>query len=161
MIEATRKVLISAPKERVSEYLRDFSRLSEYEQKVDACLVSHSDPETAVAEVSGRYFGLPFKAAFRMTHTRDGGYSSELLRGPFKSGRAGYRLQAVTGGTVLTHDEQYHVPLAFKFKPLRRVMERWLGRTMDVELAVIKEGAERLHRRRLVEEIDKDVDLDR
>lgn len=107
MLSVTRSILVSAPRERVSEYLRDINRLADYEQKVDRCSVSYPDKETAMAEVSGRYFGLPWKGSFRMVYTRDGGYQSEMVRGPFKRVTGGFTLRSVTGGTWLTHEEHY------------------------------------------------------
>lgn len=158
MLSVTRSILISAPRESVSEYLRDLSRLADYEQKVDRCTVSYPDRETAMAEVSGRYFGLPWRGSFRMVYTQDGGYQSEMLRGPFKRVTGGFQLRSVTGGTWLTHEEHYQLPFTFKF--LVPVLRRWLRRTIDVELGVIKEGAELLHRRCALEKIDRDVLLD-
>ncbi|MBI4423157.1 MAG: SRPBCC family protein [Elusimicrobia bacterium] len=159
MLTINRSILISAPREHVSEYLRDISRLSDYEQKVDHCTVTYPDKGTALAEVSGRYFGLPWRGSFKMSYTRDGGYHSEMLRGrPFKRATGGFQLRTVSGGTWITHEEQYHLPLTFRF--LRPVVRRWLARTIEKELGVIKEGAERLHRQRLIEDIEKDVQLD-
>lgn len=40
------------------------------------------------------------------------------------------------------------------------MLRRWLKRTMDVELGVIKEGAELLNRKRALESIERDVQLD-
>ncbi|MBI4345427.1 MAG: SRPBCC family protein [Elusimicrobia bacterium] len=155
MLSVTRSILVSAPRERVSEYLRDLSRLSDYEQKVDQCSVTYPDKQTGVAEVTGRYFGLPWKGVFRMEYTQDGGYRSEMLRGPFKRVTGGFQLRSVSGGTLLIHDEHYLLSLPFKF--LKPVLRRWLARTMDTELGVIKEGAESLHRRRCLDDIDRDV----
>jgi len=158
MLSVTRSILISAPKERVSEYLRDMSRLADYQQKVDECTVSYPDAETALAEVSGRYFGLPWSGSFKMVYTRDGGYQSEMLKGPFRTVTGGFELIQVSGGTRVTHLESYHLPLALKV--LRPILRRWLSRSMDLALGIIKEEAERLHRRRLLEDIDRDVQLD-
>ena len=158
MLTVTRNILVSAPKERVSEYLRDASRLADYEQKVDQCKVSYPDAETALAEVSGRYFGVPWSGSFRMVYTHDGGYQSEMLKGPFRKGTGGFELRPVAGGTRIAHEESYRLPLALKL--LRPILRRWLVRSMDLELGIIKEEAERLHRRRLQEEIDRDVQLD-
>ena len=159
MLSVTRKILVSAPKEHVSEYLRDLSRLADYGQKVDSRTVAYTDPHSAVAEISGRCLGLPWRGSFRMKYTNDGGYRSDMIKGPpLKSAACGFHLRPVTGGTVLTHDEQYHLPSVLR--PFRGFLERWLVRTMEVELAVIKEESERLHRRRMVEEIDRDVLLE-
>ena len=158
MLTVTRHILVSAPKEHVSEYLRDASRLADYEQKVDQCKVTYPDGETALAEVSGRYFGVPWSGSFKMVYTGDGGYQSEMLKGPFRKGLGGFELTKVAGGTRVMHLESYHLPLALKV--LRPILRRWLVRSMDLELGIIKEGAEGLHRRRLLEDIDRDVQLD-
>ena len=92
MLTVTRHILVSAPKERVSEYLRDATRLADYEQKVDQCKVTYPDAETALAEVSGRYFGVPWSGSFKMVYTGDGGYQSEMLKGPFRKGLGGFEL---------------------------------------------------------------------
>ncbi|MBI5201491.1 MAG: SRPBCC family protein [Elusimicrobia bacterium] len=155
MLSVTRSILVSAPRERVSEYLRDLSRLSDYEQKVDQCSVTYPDAQTGIAEISGKYFGLPWRGVFKMEYTQDGGYRSEMVRGPFKRVTGGFHLRTVSGGTLLTHDEHYVLSVPFSF--LKPVLRRWLSRTMDLELGVIKEGAERLHRLRLLENIDRDV----
>ena len=109
MLSQTRSILVSAPRERVSEYLRDLSRLSDYEQKVDQCTVTYPDAHTGIAEISGRYFGLPWRGAFKMEYTQDGGYRSEMVRGPFKRVTGGFHLRSVSGGTLLTHDETYQL----------------------------------------------------
>ena len=155
MLSLTRSILVSAPRERVSEYLRDLSRLSDYEQKVDHCSVTYPDAQTGMAEISGRYFGLPWRGVFKMEYTQDGGYRSEMVRGPFKRVTGGFHLRSVSGGTLLTHDEHYLLSLPFRF--LTPVLRRWLKRTMDLELGVIKEGAEQLPRLRLLDDIDRDV----
>ena len=157
MLNVTRSILVSAPRERVSEYLRDICRLPDYEQKVDRCTVSYPEPETAVAEVSGRYFGLPWTGSYRVVYTQDGGYQSEMLRGPFRRSTGGFTLRTVAGGTWLTHQEEYQLPYTLRI--LRPLVSRWLNRTVELELGVIKEEAERLHRRHVVENVDKDVQL--
>ena len=155
MLNVTRSILISAPRERVSEYLRDVPRLADYEQKVDRCSVTYPDTDSALAEVSGRCFGLPWAGSFKLNYTRDGGYKVDMLGGPFRKGTGGFELRTVAGGTRVQHQECYPLPIAFRV--LRPILRRWLARTMDLELGVIKEESERLHRRRIVAEVDRDV----
>ncbi len=115
MIHITRRVLVSAPKERVCEYLGTIARVS----------------------------------------AGQGGYERTVVRGPLRPISSTFSLKAITGGTWLTHEEQ--VPLPFTFKPLRPLLRRWIERHVERELASIKEEAERLHRRRQLESIEKDV----
>jgi hypothetical protein len=144
MITITRQILISAPKESVQMYLRDLSNMAEYEQKVESVDATYPDPESGLVEVEGRFLGLPWKGAFKMEFTRDGGFRSEMIRGPLKRMVGGYHLRPVAGGTLLTHDEQYHFPMLIQ--PVMRFFRGWISRTIDLELSTIKEGAERLNR---------------
>lgn len=156
MLTVTRRIMISAPKESVRLYLRDLANMAEYEQKVDAVQdVSYPDEDSGLVDVRGRFFGLPWRGSFKMEFTRDGGFRSEMTRGPLKKMTGGFHLRAVTGGTVLTHDEHYHFPLAMR--PLAYLAKGWLARTLDTELAVIKEGAERLHRQLQIRQIESSL----
>lgn len=157
MLSVTRTILVSAPRERVSEYLRDLSRLSQYEPKVDECKVTYPDQTTAVADVSGRWLGLRWKGQLQMRFTRDGGFQSELVRGPIKKMLGGFHLRSVAGGTQLTHVESYALPLPLRL--LTPVVRRYVSRTMEKELGKIKEEAERLNRLRVLQDIDRDVQL--
>jgi hypothetical protein len=152
MLTVTKQILISAPKESVALYLRDLQKMSEYEGKVQACEVSYPDSESGFVEVQGKFMGLPWRGAFKMEFTRDGGFRSEMVRGPLRKMVGGFHLRSVAGGTILTHDEQYQFGLLMK--PLTPLAKRWVARTMELELGVIKEGAERLHRQRQLQQIE-------
>ena len=153
MLTVTKQILISASKESVAAYLHDLSKMSEYEAKVTACDVSYPDEASGFVEVQGKFLGvLPWRGAFKMEFTRDGGFRSEMVRGPLRKMVGGFHLRSVAGGTVLTHDEQYQFGLLMK--PLTPFAKRWVARTMELELAVIKEGAERLHRQRQLQQIE-------
>ncbi|MBI3553203.1 MAG: SRPBCC family protein [Elusimicrobia bacterium] len=155
MISLSRKILISASKESVRLYLRDLQNMAEYEPKVEKVSVTYPDAETGIAEVSGRFVGLPWKGAFKMQFTRDGGFRSEMVRGPLKKMVGGFHLRPVSGGTELTHDEQYHFsPLT---KPLIPILRGWIVKSMERELYAIKEGAERLHRKLQLKQIESSL----
>ena len=152
MINFSRRILISAPKESVRLYLRDLENMARYEPKVSQVHVSYPDKETRMAEVAGRFIGLPWKGAFKMQFTKDGGFRSEMVRGPLKKMVGGFHLRPVDGGTVLTHDEQYHFSPVIM--PLVYIFRGWISRSMERELQLIKEGAERLHRQLQLRQID-------
>jgi len=155
MITLSRKILISAPKESVRLYLRDLENMAHYEPKVNHVQVSYPDAESGAAEVSGKFIGLPWKGAIKLEFTKDGGFRSEMVRGPLKKMVGGFHLRSVAGGTELTRDEQYHFsPLVL---PLVYVMRRWLMRSMERELHFVKEGAERLHRQLQLRQIDSSL----
>ena len=152
MIKITRQILISAPKDSVQMYLRDLTNLAEYEQKVEAVDVTYPDSETGLVEVQGRFLGFPWRGAFKMEFTRDGGFRSEMVRGPLRKMAEGYHLRPVAGGTVLTHEEQYQFPIFLQ--PIMRFLLGRIARTIDVELGAIKEGSERLNRRIQLKKIE-------
>lgn len=153
MLTVTRQILISAPRESVAAYLRDLRKMSDYEMKVQTCEVSYPDASSGFVEVQGKFMGLPWRGAFKMEFTRDGGFRSEMVRGPLSRMVGGFHLRAVTGGTVLTHDENYQ--FGFLMAPLTPFAKRWIARSIERELDVIKEGAERLHRQRQLQLIEK------
>ncbi len=153
MLTVTRKIMISAPKESVRLYLRDLKNMQDYEQKVAQVVdVSYPDENSGFAELEGRFFGLPWRGSFKMEFTRDGGFRSEMTKGPLKKATGGFHLRPVTGGTVVTHDEHYQFP--FLMKPLAWAARGWLARSLELELGVIKEGAERLHRQLQIRQIE-------
>jgi hypothetical protein len=153
MLTVTKQILISAPKESVQAYLRDLDRMADYEQKVDKVEATYPEPEMGFVEATGKFMGLRWRGAFKMEFTRDGGFRSEMVRGPLRKMVGGFHLRSVAGGTVLTHDEQYQFGLLFK--PLQPVAKSWIAKSMELELGVIKEGAEALHRRRQLDLIEK------
>ena len=81
MITISRRILISASRESVRLYLRDLENMAHYEPKVEKMEVSYPDAESGFVEVSGKFIGLPWKGAFKMQFTRDGGFKSEMVRG--------------------------------------------------------------------------------
>lgn len=153
MFELTRQILISAPKESVELYLRDLRRLEDYEPKIDKIELPETSDGTLEAE--GKFMAIPWRASFQVDFTRDGGYRKEMVRGPLKSMSTGFHLRAVPGGTLVTHDEKYDLPVVLK--PLSPVLRPWVWRTMELELAAIKEGAEALHRQRQLEQLERAV----
>jgi hypothetical protein len=152
MLTHTQKILINAPSTVVSDYLRDISRLKEYEPKVHSCAASYPNDDRAVAEVSGMWFGVPWRGVFEMNFTPDGGFTSRMVRGPLSDMRGAFHVQRVNGGTVVTHTEVYGFSLLAR--PLYPVLKPWLARSMETELRIVKEGAERLYRQQQLRELD-------
>ncbi len=153
MLSISRKILISAPKESVALYLRDLQNMAQYEKKVQRVEVSYPDPDSGFVEVSGKFVGVPWKGAFKMEFTRDGGFRSEMVRGPLSRMVGGFHLRQVAGGTLVTHDEQYQ--FGWLLRPMAFLFKRWITRSMDLELHVIKEGAERLNRQLQLKQIEQ------
>ncbi|OGR89653.1 MAG: hypothetical protein A3J74_04530 [Elusimicrobia bacterium RIFCSPHIGHO2_02_FULL_57_9] len=151
MLNLSRRILISAPKESVRLYLRDLEKMAEYEQKLDKVdQVSYPDAQSGFVEVSGKFLGVPWRGAFKTEFTNDGGYHAEMVRGPLPMVR-NIRLRPVLGGTMVTHQEHYYFP-RFLW-PVAYMLRGRLERNVDKGLGVIKEGAERLHRRLQIEQI--------
>lgn len=140
MLTVMRDVLIEAPRESVSAYVRDIGHLADYEPKVETCQVSYPDDQTALAAVTGIYLGLPWQGVFEMKYTPDGGFLSRMVRGPMKTMRGGFHLTPQGRVTRLTHFEQYGFPLLLR--PLYPFLRRWLARSMDEELSTIKGAVE-------------------
>lgn len=152
MLNLSRRILISAPKESVRLYLQDLKKMAEYEPKVDRIEASYPQAESGFVEASGRFLGLPWRGAFKVEFTADGGCKSEMVRGPLARMVWVFNLRPVSGGTVLTHEEHYLFPLPLR--PLAYLLRGRIARRMDLELGAIKEGAERLHRRIQLREIE-------
>lgn len=145
MIQVSRSILISAPKLSVKMYLHDLNNVSQYEQKVDVVEVLSQEGKKAQASVSGKFMGFPWKGLFDVSLTDDGGYQAVLTQGSIKRMVCSFQLRSVTGGTVLTHEEQYQ--FSFLTAPVMRLFRGWLAQTIELELGVIKEEAERVNRR--------------
>ena len=152
MLTLSRRILVSAPKDSVRLYLRDLEKIADYEQKVDRVKVSYPDAESGFVEVSGKVMGLPWRGAFKAEFTHDGGYRAEMVRGPLPRMVRGIHLRSVLGGTIIMHEERYYFPRLFW--PVAYLMKRWLQRSQDRELSVIKEGAELLHRQIQIQQIE-------
>lgn len=146
-LSVTRSVMVSAPRESVRLYLQDVRNAAQYEEKVDAVSVEGSQ-----AVASGRFLGLSWRATFAVEPTPDGGYRAEMTSGSLKRMVCSYSLRAVSGGTILTHEESYQ--FSFFARPVMRLFRGWLGHTMELELGVIKEEAERLNRRLQLQRIE-------
>jgi uncharacterized membrane protein len=144
MLTVARKILVSAPRESVRQYLQDLSQLASYERKVQSIEVSPAEGG-AEAAAAGRFFGLPWRGNFRFEYTPDGGYRGVMVSGPLRFMECRVALRPVTGGTVVEHDEAYELPLLLR--PLNAFVRRWLDSTLETELDAIKEGAEALNRR--------------
>lgn len=151
-MQLSRQILISAPKDSVQLYLRDLNNMAEYEHKVEKVEVAQEE-QGGFVEVQGKFLGLPWRGAFKMEFTRDGGFRSEMVRGPLPKMAGAFHLRSVTGGTIVTRDEQYQFPALLR--PLAFLFRGWITRSMDLELGVIKEGAERLNRRLQLKRIEQ------
>jgi len=153
MVTMKRQLLISAPKNSVQQYLRDLNRLSEYGPKLKEIAVSQTEEGSGVVEVQGKFMSMPWRGAFRVEFTQDGGYRREMVRGPLPKMAGAFHLRSVTGGTLITQEQQCQLPLPLR--PLSFVWRRWLDAAMDRELHVIKEGAERLNRELQLKQLEK------
>ena len=98
MLTVVREIRINAPREHVASYLRDLSRLSEYEPKVLACEPSYPDERSGRARVKGRFLGLPWQGEFEMRFSEEGGFQSRMTRGPLRHMEGGFRIRSVSGG---------------------------------------------------------------
>ncbi len=144
--------MISAPRESVRLYLRDLENIVKYSRRILQVQVSSQNEQRAAFEASGRCLGLPWKSAFEVEFSADGGLVFSAAKGPFGLVRAAYHLRQVSGGTILSHDEEYRLPLLLR--PLSPVFRKILSETMELELRVVKEGAERLNRQIRLREIE-------
>jgi hypothetical protein len=144
MLNVSRQILISAPRDSVMEYLRDLSQIAHYEEKVDAVELKPHE-EGALVDASGRFLGLPWKGTFEVRYTKDGGYRGVMVSGPLRRMECVMTLRPVTGGTMLEHAEQYELPLLMR--PISGFIRNWVNATLENELGFIKEGAEALNRR--------------
>lgn len=144
MLNVSRKIMISAPRDSVQEYLRDLRQIADYEEKVDAVDLKPRE-DGALVDAQGRFLGLPWKGTFDVQYTRDGGYRGVMVEGPLKRMECKMTLRPVTGGTLLEHGEEYELPLFLR--PVSGFVRRWLDQTLEAELGCIKEGAEALNRR--------------
>lgn len=149
MLTVRRRILVSAPRDSVREYLSDLRHIAHCEPKVDAIDVA---PAADAARASGRFFGLPWSGSFRFEKTRDGGYRGVMVEGPLRRMECGVALRPVAGGTVVEHDEAYELPLILR--PLSPLIRLWLDGTLEDELGAVKEGAEALNRRLQLQKLD-------
>lgn len=146
-LSAGRSVMVSAPRESIRIYLQDLKNVASYEEKVDSISVDGDK-----VSVSGRFLGLPWRGEFAVQFTSDGGYRAEMVSGSLKHMVCAYTLRSVSGGTIVTHEETYQFSLFAR--PIMRLFRGWLGHTMELELGVIKEEAERLNRRLQLQRIE-------
>lgn len=144
MLSVYRRIMISAPRDSVQEYLRDLRQLADYEEKVESVELKPRE-DGATVDAQGRFLGLPWRGTFEFEYTRDGGYRGVMVSGPLRKMECRMTLRPVVGGTVLEHDERYELPLFLT--PLSGFVRRWLDQTLESELGHIKEGAEALNRR--------------
>jgi hypothetical protein len=139
------RILVSAPRESVQGYLRDIKNLPLYDGRVESIDLAESLPEGIAFTATGRWAGLPWKGEFRLEFTPDGGYRLFMLSGPLKFISSTFHLRPVSGGTVVTHEQSYH--LSVLLRPLFPVIKHAASHSLERQLWVIKEGAELLHRR--------------
>ena len=154
MLNVSRRILVSAPRDSVQKYLSDLSQIAKYEPKVssiDIAPLAEGDPGQEAA-VAGRFFGLPWHGTFRFERTQDGGYRGVMVTGPLRRMECRVALRPVIGGTSLEHEESYELPLYLR--PLSSLIRRWLDTTLESELGFIKEGAEGLNRRLQLQRLD-------
>lgn len=142
MLSVSRRILVSAPRDSVQAYLSDLAEIAKYDPKVDAV---EAEADGGIS-ASGRFLGLPWRAAFRVEFSADGGYRAVMSSGPLRSMECRMTLRPVVGGTVLERVESCELPLLLR--PFSPFVRRWLDHTLETVLDVVKEGAE-AHNRRL------------
>lgn len=154
MLNVTRRILVSAPRDSVKKYLSDLREIAKYEPKVSSIEIAEPAEGSAGQEASaqGRFLGLPWHGTFRFEMTSDGGYRGVMVHGPLRRMEMRMVLRPVIGGTVIEHDETYELPLLLR--PLNALIRRWLDKTLESELDFIKEGAEGLNRRLQLQRLD-------
>ena len=154
MLNVTRRILVSAPRDSVRRYLSDLREIANYEPKVSSIQIAEPAEGVSGQEASaeGRFLGLPWRGTFRFEMTSDGGYHGVMVHGPLRRMEMRMVLRPVIGGTVIEHDETYELPLLLR--PLNAMIRRWLDKTLENELDFIKEGAEGLNRRLQLQRLD-------
>lgn len=145
--------MISAPRDSVRLYLQDPRNVAQYESKVSSLDVTAGENGRYQAQGSGSFAGFPWKGSFDIELTNDGGYKAEMAGGSGRRMAAIYQLRAVTGGTILRHEEHYDFGMLLR--PFSFLFRSWVGQTMELELRVIKEEAERVNRRLQLAIIEK------
>ena len=117
MIRISSQMLISAPKDRVSRYLRDLRHLPEYDKKVAEVVVNRQDADGAEIAVHGAFLGRKWKDTATVQFTKDGVYECSFALGRLTRMTAVYHLRPVTGGTLLGHEEAYDASVLLKPVP--------------------------------------------
>ena len=120
MIRISSQMLISAPKDRVSRYLRDLRHLPEYDKKVAEVVVNRQDADGAEIAVHGAFLGRKWKDTATVQFTKDGVYECSFALGRLTRMTAVYHLRPVTGGTLLGHEEAYDASVLLKPVPAAR-----------------------------------------
>ncbi|MHB2026940.1 MAG: SRPBCC family protein [Elusimicrobiota bacterium] len=152
MLTLIQRIMISAPKNSIRLYLRDLENLPRYSRRIAQVEIISQDDRKAVIAASGRFFAVPWKSSFEAAFNEDGGLVLSMSRGPFSEMISSYSLRPVSGGTILTHEENYRLPVLLR--PLGILLRRFIAETMDLELRAVKEGAERLNRQIKLREIE-------
>ncbi len=144
MVSISRRIMLSARKPTVRLYLRELKNMALYEPRIDSIDPGHERDGEVPVSASGRVWGKSWSGEFPVVFDRDGGLFCELPIWPLSRIANSYRLREVTGGTVLTHEEGYGIPMILA--PIIFLLKGWLARGMEKKLWCIKEGAERLER---------------
>ena len=139
-----RTTAISASLERCSAHIRDVRNLTDYEQKVRRSETVQATEDGCIYQARGFVFGWPWKATFDLHHTDDGGFHSTIIRGPMPGMSGGFTLRALGDGrTEMRHHEDHPWPW---WSPgvwmLGAPLTAWMGRTLEIELEVIKRSIE-------------------
>lgn len=153
MIRIESQMLISAPRDRVALYLRELQRMPEYDKKVAEVAVLRQDDGTAELAASGAFLGTKWKDTPTVRFGKDGGYACDVTLGRLTRMSVSYQLRAVTGGTLISHEERFDTSVLLK--PVLLAARGWLHQALEWELRVIKEGAERLDRQIKLKEIER------
>ncbi len=134
-------ILVPQTRDTVSTWLLDIHNLPVYEVKVQR--VTATSPDATGARTyspRGWFLGIPWWGVFSLKPTPDGGFHSEMVRGPFRGVvSGGFRVTDTTEGTRITHYEAYRLSALVPFIVLARpLLARWLAWSMRVEMQAIR-----------------------
>lgn len=164
-LSASRKVAVSCRQSTAQRYIRDVSNLEDYEMKVLKSSVvqtyggkdhepNHGKASTQEADLDyalqGYAMGIWWQAVFSMRFLSCGGFWSQCKGGPISrllpkgSPSGGFMLRKIDDTkTMVIHTEKYLLPYGTPFGWIIAPLWRgWLGRSMEVEMEIIKESLE-------------------
>lgn len=122
-------------------FLQDLRNVAIYEPKVDTATVTPGD-RTGLYTVQGHFAGLPYTSRFEYMLTDRGFRSHRLPDGlPSLDVNGAFVVKPDrSGGVEIIHVERYRLPLAMA--PLKGILRRYVGRTMERELQTVRRHVE-------------------
>jgi len=139
-VGAVRAVSISAKPEDASAFLADIKLLALYEQKLARIQLTGvgQDGKTACATADGQFGAFPYHIELHF-YAVEGGYRSTLCSGgPIVGLRGTFVARPAEGGCVVTHSEQYELRGGWLGTWLGRLLQPYIGWSMERELRTLK-----------------------